>query len=57
MAVIKIKCPTTGKELSTGMSMSKEVFERSRVILDTAGPCPHCGKMHVWEKKDAWVEV
>ncbi len=56
MSAIKIKCQTTGKQLSTGISMSKELFQNIRLIQDAVAACPHCGRTHVWEKKDAWLE-
>jgi hypothetical protein len=56
MARVMIKCPSTGKPLSTGMDFGKQAFETSTLTNNTVGPCPHCGQMHTWSKKDAWLE-
>ena len=55
MPVILIKCPVTQEPLSTNMSMESESFE----LADLSGKstsCPHCGGIHTWDKKDAWLE-
>lgn len=56
MAQIMISCPQAGKPLSTGMSMNKQTFETATLSGNTAGPCPHCGSNHTWDKKDAFLE-
>jgi predicted RNA-binding Zn-ribbon protein involved in translation (DUF1610 family) len=55
MGAVKIKCPTTGKAVSTGIAMDRASFESSQ-MSDNKFKCPACGQMHAWDKKDAWVE-
>ena len=52
MGAISITCPTTGKPVSTGMTMEPESFYRS-VLTGTSVKCPHCGITHIWSKVDA----
>jgi len=56
MGQVMIKCPTTGKSLSTGMAMDEQSFESAQLINNVVGACPHCGQNHTWSKPDAWVE-
>jgi hypothetical protein len=52
MGTIVIKCPTTGKEINTGVGMDKRAFKIA--VLDSNSiKCPHCSQTHVWSKKDA----
>jgi endogenous inhibitor of DNA gyrase (YacG/DUF329 family) len=55
MGTVMIKCPTTGKAISTGMGADKASFESSN-FSQNGVKCPACGKTHVWDKKDAWVQ-
>jgi hypothetical protein len=53
MGIVVIKCPNTGKEISTGMAMGKGAFETS-TMENNRVDCPHCpGQFHTWSKKDA----
>jgi endogenous inhibitor of DNA gyrase (YacG/DUF329 family) len=52
VGAISITCSTTGKPVSTGMTMEPESFYRS-VLTGTSVKCPHCGLTHVWSKADA----
>jgi hypothetical protein len=36
--------------------MDKDAFERSNLANNTAGPCPHCGQMHMLNKEDVRLE-
>jgi endogenous inhibitor of DNA gyrase (YacG/DUF329 family) len=51
-----IKCPITGKAVPTGFGADQQSFESSSYSQNTFGPCPACGKMHTWDKKDAWLQ-
>ena len=52
VGAISIKCPTTGKPVSTGMTLTPESFYRS-VLTGNSVKCPHCGITHIWSKADA----
>jgi hypothetical protein len=54
MGVLKFICPATGEEVSTGVDVEAESFERlpSSVPLD----CPHCPAPHALGTVNAWVE-
>jgi hypothetical protein len=55
---IMIKCPVTGKPLPTGIGIDKKSWENpsNQFSNNQIGPCPHCGQMHTWSKKDAYYE-
>lgn len=55
MGTIYINCPTTGKSLSTGMGADEKSFETLNLHGNSVD-CPHCGKVHVWDKKDATLK-
>lgn len=50
MPEIFIRCPNTGKVISTGMAMDQRSFERATGL--SVG-CPACGKVHTFTAKDA----
>ena len=52
LGAISITCPTTGKPVSTGMTLEPESFYRS-VLTGTSVKCPHCGVTHIWFRADA----
>ena len=54
MGKIMIKCPSTGKDIPTGMEADKTAFELSD-YKNHSVMCPVCGKSHNWSKKDAWL--
>lgn len=51
-----IDCPSTGKPMATGFVMSAGVFATANLSGNEAGPCPHCGQMHIWGMKEAYLE-
>ena len=55
MARIKIKCPSTGKPVDTGMSMDKSTFNTAS-ISGNSFRCPECEKTHTWNKSEAFLE-
>jgi hypothetical protein len=55
VGAISITCPTTGKPVSTGMTMEPESFRRS-VLTGNSVKCPHCGVTHIWSKGEAIVD-
>jgi|SRR5205814_9859396 endogenous inhibitor of DNA gyrase (YacG/DUF329 family) len=51
---VTIRCPRTGKNVPTGVAMDEESF-KSATLKDNSVQCPHCGEMHTWQKKDAFL--
>jgi hypothetical protein len=54
MGIVMIRCPRTGREISTGIKMSRTDFKRSPVFFARTY-CPICSCEHEWFAKDAWV--
>jgi hypothetical protein len=52
MGVLMIQCPSTGREVSTGIEMI-DVEQLPAVKATTV--CPACGRVHEWTKHDAWL--
>jgi hypothetical protein len=52
MTILKVRCPETGREISTGIDVDAESFASlpDKLPLST---CPVCGLAHVWLKCDA----
>lgn len=46
-----IKCPSTEKEVFTGVSITKKALMTAQT--NSSVKCPHCGEMHRWSKADA----
>jgi hypothetical protein len=52
MAMIMIRCPATGRGVSTGI----EVCATDQLPVVTATTrCPACGRLHQWTKNEAWL--
>jgi hypothetical protein len=52
VAIIMIRCPATGRGVSTGI----EVVSTDQLPIVTAQMvCPACGRVHEWTKKTAWL--
>jgi hypothetical protein len=54
MGIILVKCPQTGRAISTGMEMDQSRFNRIPVFFGRTF-CPTCRKDHEWFARDAWV--
>ena len=52
MTVLKVRCPQTGVEISTGIDVDAESFASLPDKLPLSD-CPVCGLDHVWLKCDA----
>jgi hypothetical protein len=50
MGVLMIQCPSTGREVSTGIEML-DVDQLPAVKATTV--CPACGRVHEWTKYEA----
>jgi hypothetical protein len=52
--VVMVRCPTTGRELSTGLEMDAATFERLPDIRSQI-KCPVCNLDHTWSTREAWL--
>jgi hypothetical protein len=52
MGVLKVRCPETGREVSTGIEIGPESFAALPDKLPISN-CPLCGLDHAWLKCDA----
>ncbi len=55
MGLIMVKCPATGRAISTGMQMDGVRFRRMPVFFGRCH-CPACDIEHEWFAGHAWVE-
>ena len=55
MSKIMITCSVTKQPVATGLQLPKEMFETVN-IRETTTKCPSCGKVHLWSKKDAFLD-
>jgi hypothetical protein len=51
MTILKIRCPETGREISTGIDVDAKSFVSLPDKLPLSN-CPVCGLEHVWLKCD-----
>jgi hypothetical protein len=49
-----VRCPATGRELSTGIEMDAATFEQLPEIRARIR-CPACGLDHTWSTGEAWL--
>ncbi len=54
MGIVMIKCPETGREISTGMVTDRASFHATPVFFAHAY-CPYCRAHHEWFAQQAWV--
>jgi hypothetical protein len=52
MALLILRCPTTGRDFVAGVDTDETTFKRLPDTISTAR-CPHCGKEHRWRPSDA----
>ncbi len=52
---VMIFCPTTGKEIPTGILAIQLMFD-SQDYISMKVTCPECGEVHTWSKKDAYLK-
>ena len=55
MSRVMIVCPETEKLVYTGMNFDWFAFESTR-IAEKSVICPACGREHLWDRKDAYLE-
>jgi len=55
MGAVMIRCPRTGRAVSTAIETEPAVFSR---LPQVAGRmlCPDCGQEHTWSASEAWLE-
>jgi hypothetical protein len=49
-----IRCPQTGKGISTGIVTDRESFQATPVFFGKVY-CPSCRTEHEWFAKEAWL--
>ena len=54
MGVVMVKCPDTGRIISTGMVADRQSFNAMPVFFARVH-CPICKKQHEWFARQAWV--
>jgi len=54
MGIVMIKCPNTGRAISTGMMADRPSWGSSPVFFSRTF-CPICRIPHEWFAKEAWV--
>jgi hypothetical protein len=54
MSSVMIKCPNTGRSVSTAIESEPSVFHRLPKIAARMR-CPACGQEHVWLTSSAWL--
>jgi hypothetical protein len=55
MSILLIRCPHTGRPISTGIEVDAETFAGLPDVLSYL-PCPECGLNHAWWVREAWLE-
>jgi hypothetical protein len=53
--MVMVKCPETGRAISTGIETDRESFQRCTVFFARTR-CPICRTEHAWFAREAWVE-
>lgn len=53
-SIVMVRCPATGRELSTGVAMDAATFKRLPDIRSQI-KCPVCGLDHDWSTREAWL--
>jgi hypothetical protein len=54
MSSVMIKCPNTGRSVSTAIETEPSVFRRLPKVASRM-LCPACGQEHVWMTSSAWL--
>jgi hypothetical protein len=54
VASLMIACPNTGQAISTGIE-TDEFSLRQIADVPSRTPCPICGLVHTWWKREAWL--
>ncbi len=54
MGTVMIRCPETGRAISTGIEADEARFN-SMPVFFARSYCPFCRVTHQWFARDAWV--
>ena len=54
MSSVMIRCPTTGRSVSTAIETEAVVFRQLPKVASRM-LCPACGQEHVWMTSSAWL--
>jgi predicted RNA-binding Zn-ribbon protein involved in translation (DUF1610 family) len=54
MSSVMIRCPNTGKSVSTAIETEASVF-RKLPKMTAFMRCPACGQEHLWATSSAWL--
>jgi endogenous inhibitor of DNA gyrase (YacG/DUF329 family) len=54
MGTVMIRCPDTGRPVSTEIETEPSVFDRLPAVPARLH-CPLCGQEHVWTAREAWL--
>jgi endogenous inhibitor of DNA gyrase (YacG/DUF329 family) len=54
MSSVMIRCPNTGRPVSTAIEIEPSVF-RMLPKVSARMRCPACGQEHVWAVSSAWL--
>ena len=54
MSSVMIKCPSTGRAVSTAIEVEPSVFRKLPEVVGRM-QCPACGHEHVWTTSSAWL--
>ncbi len=55
MGAVMIRCPATGRAITTGIEMDLAQFRRTPVFFSRTY-CSHCRLHHEWFAQEAWVD-
>jgi hypothetical protein len=55
MGILLIKCPHTGRSISTGIEVDPQSFAKLPDTLSRL-KCPACGLDHAWWTREAWLQ-
>jgi len=55
MGFVMIRCPATGRPISTGIAIDRRSFDATPVFYSQTF-CPLCRSEHQWFAKEAWVQ-
>jgi hypothetical protein len=54
MGVVMIRCPASGRDVSTGIEVDAATFD-ALPNVSSRMHCPACGAQHDWSKTEAWL--
>ena len=55
LGIVMVRCPKTGRELSTGIEMDAATLAQLPDIRSKI-ECPLCRVEHIWSTREAWLD-